>query len=221
MSEHRLAAPDGARRPQKRNVFDLAQTSNTQLCPIFPYLGEGAIVPAVIVFKAGYRGGPDAPLGGFYHLNSVDEVMISFSGFPGFASVGGRMHPVMDPVESLGGSDPEFAMVGTVTQRQLTGAAHHEAVVLRCSECNHKLLKHEFDVIPADADNGPGPANFDTLTESNAAVQKYNADETLRTCSKCGHINEPFPVERWGWDAYAAQSGVARQAKPMLQEISQ
>jgi hypothetical protein len=216
MSDQKLGAPDGTRRPQKRNVFEMAQTSNTQLCPIFPYLGEGAIVPAVIVFKAGYRGGPDAPLGGFYHQNSVDEVMISFSGFPGFAAVGGRTHPVMDPVDSFGAADPDFSMIGTVTQRQVTGGKHQEAILLRCAECNHKLLKHDFDVDPADADAGPGPAQFETLTESNAAVQRYNADESLRTCSKCGHINDPFPVERWGWDAYAAQSSVARRAKPAL-----
>ncbi|MEB3980050.1 hypothetical protein OQ968_02085 [Mycobacterium sp. 663a-19] len=219
MTEHRLSAPDGRRTPVKRNVFEMAQISNSQLCPIFPYLGEGAVVPAVVVFKAGYRGGPDSPLGGFQHLNSVDEVMISFSGFPGFSSVTGRLHPVFDPIMATGGDNPDASMVATVTQRQLTGATQHEAIILRCEKCNHLLLKHEFDVVPADADTGLGPARFATIVGSAEAVHRYNADESLRTCKKCEFVNEPFPVERWGWGAYAAQAEAAHLGKSGLHEL--
>jgi hypothetical protein len=207
--EHRLPAPGGRRRTLKRNVFEAAQVSNTQLCPLFPYFGEGAIVPAVVVFKANYRGGANAPLGSFYHLNSVDEIFLGFSGFAGSTSVGARMHPVSDPTE-WAAENPDFSIVATVTQRQVTDGTQHEAIVLRCSECHHQLMKFEWDSRPADADADPGPAIFETLPKSCEAMAGYNADESLRKCSKCGFMNEPFPVERWGWHAYSAQTDAAR-----------
>jgi hypothetical protein len=185
---------------------------------MFPYLGEGAIVPAVAVFKANYRGGPNAPLGSFYHLNSVDEIFLSFSGFAGMASVGARMHPVSDPIMQFGGDDPDASLIGSITQRQVTGGTQHEAVVLRCSECNHQLIKHQWDTNPADADAAPGPATFETLTQSCEAVVQFNSDESLRKCSKCGFQNEPFPVDRWGWTAYSAQNDAAQKNRSGFME---
>jgi hypothetical protein len=213
--EHRLTEPDGRRRPLKRSVFEVAQVSNTQLCPLFPYLGAGAMVPAISVFKSNYRGGSKAPLGSFYHLNSVDEIFLSFTGIPGMVGVGGRMHPVTDPVLAMGDPD-DLAMIGTITQRQVTSGTQHEAYILRCAECHHQLVKHEWDTDPADADTDLGPATFETLTESYEAMARFNADESLRTCSKCGLVNDPFPVARWGWDAYTQQNEVAKQAKSDL-----
>jgi hypothetical protein len=48
---HRLPGADGARRQLKRNILEAAQVSNTQLCPVLPYLGEGAMTLAFAMFK--------------------------------------------------------------------------------------------------------------------------------------------------------------------------
>jgi hypothetical protein len=214
-TEHRLAPPSGERRPLKQNVFQAAQISNTQLCPIFPYLGQGAMVPGVAVTKAGYRGGPAAPVGNFYHFNSVDEVLLLFAPFPGVAAVGGRMHPVGDSL----GDDPNAYSVAVITQRQVDEGPQHEEYLLRCEECRHQLVRERKDFDPADADASVGPAVFEALPAVAEAFARYNEDESLRTCSKCGHINERFPLEKWGWEAYAHQGDAARRGRADLEQF--
>ena len=44
--------------------------ANTQLVPLFPYYGPGAIVYSGALF----RGGPGYDVGHFFHYNTVDEI---------------------------------------------------------------------------------------------------------------------------------------------------
>jgi len=41
-NNHRIAPPDGSREPMRVNIFDAMIGANSQLLPLFPYLGEGA-----------------------------------------------------------------------------------------------------------------------------------------------------------------------------------
>ena len=51
--EHRIPPPTGAREPLKVNVYERMQHANTQLVPLFPYYGPGAIVYSGALFRGG------------------------------------------------------------------------------------------------------------------------------------------------------------------------
>ena len=52
-----------------------------------------------------------------------------------------------------------------------------------------------------------------------AFVALRNSDEG-RTCAKCGHVNDPFPAERWGWARQAYQTRAASAAYRTLVEAA-
>ena len=91
--------------------------TTTQLLPLFPYLGPGAMLPAGALF----RGRPDANFGRFFHRNSEEEVNVCFGaqqalGAAGVMFIGGKMHEVQAPL--LDTNDPNAFMVAVITQRQ-------------------------------------------------------------------------------------------------------
>jgi hypothetical protein len=53
---------------------------------------------------------------------------------------------------------------------------------------------------------------LETIIESAQAAIAYNAEPNNQTCKKCGQVNEPFPLEPWGWERYLEQSLTAAQA---------
>ncbi len=56
------------------NVFQFARGATCQLLPLFPYLDEGALVPAGAIMG----GEANVDVGHFFHTNSVDEVVVVF-----------------------------------------------------------------------------------------------------------------------------------------------
>src|SRR5262245_17969552 len=70
--EHRIPPPTGERLPLKANVFQAMQSANTQLLPLFPYMGAGAIVPC----GATFHGGP-IDWGRFFHTNPITEIVLA------------------------------------------------------------------------------------------------------------------------------------------------
>ena len=70
-----IPAPRPDRPPLHSNAFDVAQGSNTQLKPLFPYLHPGAMVPA----SALLIGGPDADYGHFFHHNTQHEIVLTLA----------------------------------------------------------------------------------------------------------------------------------------------
>ena len=60
--DHRIPPPDGTREPRKVNVFEQMQHANTQLIPLFPYYGPGAIVYSGAIFRGGQHR-PSDPAG--------------------------------------------------------------------------------------------------------------------------------------------------------------
>ena len=68
--------PANDREPLRTNVFELMRSTTTQLLPLFPYLGPGAMLPAGALF----RGRPGAEYGRFFHRNSEEEVSVCFGG---------------------------------------------------------------------------------------------------------------------------------------------
>ena len=218
----RIPAPNPNRPPLSANIFRMMAHSNCELVPLFPYLHEGAMVPAGSIF----RGGEGVDYGHFFHSNSVDEVAVTFGGNTGGPRGAGmiialsRVHGVVSPLKD--DADPDMYSVGTITQRQSVGGEQTEAVLFRCRKCGEELYRHDYDVAPiaeGDLDGTPYPG-LGTLAGSLAAAEGYNANEAAHTCRSCGAMNPPFPTEIWGWKRYVDQGWTINQARRNLDAVA-
>lgn len=199
-----IAAPRPDRPPLRVNIFSAMQRANTKLMPLFPYLHPGAMVPCASLIIGNEKGSH----GQFFHSNSEDEVVLFWvtrggTMAAGQVFVGGRTHGVNSFLKNE--KDPQSFGINCVTQRQPEGRKQTEAYTLKCFKCRTDVFHREFDTTPPpDARELTHP--FPTIVAAAETFAVYNADASLRTCPKCGHVNEPFPVAEWGWDKYAAQS---------------
>jgi hypothetical protein len=57
---------------------------------------------------------------------------------------------------------------------------------------------------------------FATLWGALTTTEKFNDDEALRTCSKCGYVNPPFPFTAWGWHDWVKQNRVVDSARAAM-----
>jgi hypothetical protein len=220
VDEHAKIAPySGQRAPLRVNAFEALKDSCSPLLPLFPYVGPDAIVPTI----AAHAPSADYMVGRFWHQNSVTEIVtcIGSSGPggmpPGTVRVNGSTHPV-------GQADDEpvrqGATVITITQRH-GSSEQHETFVLRCSKCKHQLLGYEYSFTPENP-VGDELETLTTVVECSRGAELFNEDEALRTCDKCGHVNDPFPLVTWGWQRYrsnveaaeSARAGLARAESP-------
>jgi hypothetical protein len=214
--EDRIAPPDDSKEPLKANVFDRMAGANCQLLPLFPYLGPGAIVPCGAIFT----GAPGAEFGHFFHYNTEHEVVLTFAGNKAMMATGQvyatqPLHGVNSFLRSP--EDPEAFLVLTVTQRQQESEKQKEAVIFRCRNCHADLVRHEYEVTPADASAADCDAVQPFLTiigtdEATAILQ------SKQTCAKCGTVAEPFPRKVWGWQRYAEQTRTANAGRRALEE---
>lgn len=220
--QHRIAPPDGSREPMRTNLFDAMTGANAQLLPLFPYFGEGAIVPAGAVI----RGGEGVTYGQFFHTNTVDEVVISFGSHgsvtdTGFVFVGAYTHGVNSFLKNE--RDPENFNVVTITQRQRVGQEQSEAVTIRCEKCKEIVAEVTYDATPPPANHHADPDGeriFSTIIYSAEAAEQYNASEASRTCKKCGTVNPPFPLDRWGWTEYRLRGRTVADARRALEQAA-
>lgn len=209
----RIPSPEPGKVAMKANVYRTARQSNTQLLPLFPYDGPGAVVVACAAIRAG---GGTGRLGYFLHTNSVDEVMVSFGSNgrvrTGDVNVGPKTHGVG------GSADLEFFAITTVTQRQLEQGEQPEAVAFPCEVCQHEVFRHEFTGVGSEGVAARFPG-LPSIVGAAHAAQAFNASEATRTCPACGHVNPPFPIEKWGWDRYDARTSIAESARNLLEEV--
>lgn len=212
-----IARPTGERLPLKRNVFAEAHVCTGILIPLFPYLGEGAIVPCLVLQ---YGSADKDKVGTFFHRNQVDEVALVFgaqgSGLQtGQVFVGQKLHGVNTFLKDP--TDPKSFSVIAVIQRQLCGQPQPESIFFRCQKCAAELMRFDFDGLP---DKTLRCDSFPTLRGTVAAYLQYNADAAQRTCRKCGHISETMPIEPWGWDKYLAQGKAINRACQLMEEAA-
>ncbi|MFO0990054.1 MAG: hypothetical protein U1F37_22320 [Alphaproteobacteria bacterium] len=223
MPEPEIPPPRDDRPPLKANVFAAARSITCTLAPMFPYIHAGAMVPTIALFW----GRRDGDYGHFEHFNTVDEVVIIFGANgavgrarTGLVRVNAKTHMVGKFLPNP--DDPENFSLITVTQRQSEAELQRESVWFKCQKCQHDFARLDFAWTPvataaAEAALGPTPP-LETVVRSADAVERYNAD---RVCPKCGHENPAFPLERWGWDRYAAQTAAVRTANEMLAAAAQ
>ncbi len=218
-----IAPPSEDKPPLKTNVFHFSRSTNTALAPLFPYAGEGDIVPCATIFWGGENRDGKA----FNHENSVDEVGIVFAAEKsrmraGFVHVGARKHVVGNFFEDT--TDPDLLMSIVVTQRQAeAGQKQEETLTFFCEACQTPLLTHNFSAKNADPEKEDVPGfhpALETLTEGAICLEPFNRDEAQRTCPNCGKVNDPFPVSVWGWDYYQKNFVASERARQQLLERS-
>ncbi len=209
-----IPPPDGGREPLKVNVYERMQHANTKLVPLFPYYGPGAMVLSGAVF----RGSPGYDVGHFFHKNSVQEVTFVWGSSgalleTGRVMAGASLHGVNSFLRDP--DSPDSFVLVTICQRQTDSEPQTEQVIFRCTKCHEHLLVHEFTETPSDDETMRFP-EFPTINQSVEPVERFNRDEAVRTCAKCGHLNDQFPMERWGWDQWAMQQRTANEARDAL-----
>lgn len=207
-----IAVPVAGKRPVRINVFDFARSTGSSLVPLFPYLGDGDIVPCLSV----YRGGAEASV--FQHTNSVEEIYMWFGARggpirPGQVRVGEREHPV----GAFLPKDPNAYSLVVITHREAeAGVPQEEVFTVVCEKCSTPLVVHPFDAKAHDREGMAIPDGYavpiPTIMGTYAGVQKLNESEESRTCKNCGHVRDTFVVSAYHWDVYAEHSWCADQS---------
>jgi hypothetical protein len=216
-----MPKPSDDKQPLKCNVYDFARNLTSTLTPLFPYVDEGAIVPTIALFYGGQKG----DYGYFLHDNTVDEVAIIFGaggttgrGVTGLVRTSARSHGVGNLLSDPTSPD-SFSLV-TITQRQATGEVQRESIAFACEKCSADVYRSNFEAPPPkrgqQEEEMGAVGHLETILGSAKAASTYNASEANRTCAKCGHVNKPFPLDRWGWQQYAEQTQIVRKARAML-----
>lgn len=216
----RIAPPAPGQGPLKVNLFAQLQAANTTLLPLFPYLGEGAIVPCGAIFC----GGPGRAFGHFFHTNPLDEVVLILGARGGTVEAGdvhvlAKTHGVRPSIKDP--TDPDSYLIACITQREAPDAPGYgrEALTFRCRQCSEILLRCEYaaEAVPPLAARDPATERyptFATIVGTLQAAENFNADEARRTCPKCGTLNAPFPMRTWS--RYVAQTRTANAARHSL-----
>src|SRR5262245_60142173 len=206
------------KHPLKVNVFERLQHHVWQLAPLFPYLGDEALVPATAFFMGheGFRSGR------FSHFNTVEEVVLVLAATGGYVQgaslrVVNRTHAVTAPL--VDPTDPEAFVVTVITQRNNAEPSQPEAIMFMCPKCNKLMARYDYDAKLDSRNLGPVP-EFSTVYHSFRTSEMFNADLGARTCKHCGHFEPPFPVEEWGWGRYTRHTEVVNRARRQLETLS-
>jgi hypothetical protein len=221
----RIPPPDPDREPLKANVYERMSKAAAQLTPLFPYDSAGTIVPAGAVLT----GGPDMEYGHFFHWNTVNEVAVTYGANKAMLASGQifvtqQLHGVNSFLRDE--KDPEAFAVMVITQHQSAAGDQSEKLIGRCVKCKAELVRVEYDATPHglpgyDAKRYGGDDDvvrqFATLRGSDDFVAARNSDEG-RTCAECGHVNDRFPAERWGWGRTVHQTEKVNAAYHALRE---
>jgi hypothetical protein len=220
IGDREIGGPRPGKPPLKVNVFHALRSANTSLMPIFPYTGDGDLVPGASILW----GGENRDSGVFNHENSVDEVAITVAASKsrlraGFVHVGARKHLVGRYFEDP--TDPGIMMAIIVTQRQADrGVPQSETLTFICDKCQEPLLTHDHY---AAVDPEGQPVHLpgfhpplETITEGAIALEPFNNNVEARTCPKCGNVNDKFPLHVWGWDRYYKNTVAAERGRAIL-----
>lgn len=225
--------------PARVNIYEFVRIATTQLNPMFPYLGPGCIVPCSAMHDPEWKNA----MGYFIHENTVNEVNLCFGAVSNFRAsgavfVGPMQHGVgqkPDPDfsgekhgvgEKRGNEDrPDMIAIQVIAQRQAVDQPQREAFSIVCEGCESELCRYPYDAhaFPDPVENVPDTRilGLPTISQDAWIVERINADETLRTCGKCGHVNPKFPTSYWGWADYRRRTHVVLRARKLMAETAE
>lgn len=220
-----IPPPNPDREPMKVNVYERMAKAGAQLVSLFPYDDAGSIVPCGSIMI----GGPGHKFGHFFHQNSVSEVVLAYGANNAMLSPG-QIH-ITQPIHGVNSflrddEDPDAYLVVTITQHQAETGDQTEAMIARCKNCKAEIVRHEYDATPA------GLPGFDptqlghaddvvrqfATTVGSATFAELRNTENGRSCAACGHVNDEFPPEHWGWSRQVAQTTTANNAYRSMRE---
>ena len=203
--------------PRKKNLCEEAinATGSLELVPVFPYLDNGSIVACLSVST----GGVGTRELQFFHENEVGEVLLCLSAYNAPIASGQMLllperHGVNNYVKDL--NDESAYVLLLVIIRMSQAETQREGFLLRCGNCNERLLERHADI--KQGPKRPHYPEFHAIGFYADAVDEFNASE--RTCPKCGQVQEPFPAEQVGWRRYAKQIDVANRARSAAEEMA-
>jgi len=195
--------------PRKANIYEEMIKANSQLGPMFPYTHPGSIL-ALLVFNRGDR----RPGGRFEHNNTVDEIYCCLGSSvgwmrPGQVFVSTREHDVY----GMDTQSTEDYFVVYYLQRQKDHGEHKEVMVFRCGKCNDALYRYQYDGNCANYFTAANRPLVPTIVGAENWALHLEKHPELLKCPKCGHQNEPFPRESWGWGQYLNNADLAARAE--------
>lgn len=208
-------APAPGKRVLKVDIFEIAirTVGVLQLMPIFPYLGDGDVVPCL----SPTAGRPDLDHFQFFHVNEVDETLICLAS----QGAGMKTGAVMKLAAKHGVTaflrnphDPASFNVNLITIRMKQGDVQEEAFSLSCPKCHQTVFRRDFNV-----KDGPARKHypeFYALRYYAEACEEFNSSETNRTCV-CGEVLPPFPLHLMGWWLYAENIDIAERGREELE----
>lgn len=225
---HEIPPPDPDFEPLKANFFERMAQGGAQLIPLFPYDHAGSIVPCA----AALIGGKDKAYGHFFHWNEADEVTVSYGSRGSVVGAGTIMaNQNLHGVNSFlhDEQDPESFTVMTITQHQGEEGEQKEAMIARCKKCKEEIVRHEYNATPHGLEaydaqrHGADDVRlrqFATILGSAEFADIRNSDAG-RTCAACGHVNDLFPTEPWGWERVVGQTRALNAARRTMLQAAQ
>ena len=196
--------------PLKVSVYEHAQSATGSLTPMFPFRDEGSMVPCATLLW----GKKNGEYGFLMHDNCVDEVVVMFGGQnttgradTGVVRVAPNRHGVGHHLKDC--EEPEAFSLICLTVRQRQNEEQKESVWFVCEECKAEMTRIDYDATPPKHSRQREHGiciPLDALIGCAEMAEIFNDSEASRTCPECGHVNPPFPEERWGWEKYAGQT---------------
>ncbi|MGW1784830.1 hypothetical protein ACWCQQ_37820 [Streptomyces sp. NPDC002143] len=225
---HEIPPPDPDFEPLKVSLYERMSQGGAQLIPLFPYDRSGSIVPCAAILM----GGLDKGYGHFFHWNTVDEVTVSYGASgsmlkTGTVFTGQNLHGVNSFLEDE--KDPDKFVVVVITVHQPEAGAQDEAMIARCAKCKEEIVRNAYDSTPLGVEGYASERygaeddvvhHFPTILGSAEFADIRNTDAG-RTCKACGHVNDLFPAQAWGWNRVVHQTNVVNAARRALVEAGQ
>ncbi len=211
--------PVAGKQVIKVDVFETAirTVGVLQLVPLFPYVGDGDVVPCL----SPTAGRPDVEPYQLFHTNEADETMLCLAAQGATVPTGvimklAQKHGVNSFLRDP--RDPENFNVVIVTIRMKAGENLQEGISFSCPNCHETIFRRDFNV-----KSGPKRkhyAEFYALRHYTEAVKEYNADDANQKCASCGEVAPKYPLHLMGWWQYAENIEIADRGRDELESVA-
>jgi hypothetical protein len=220
VTHHVPDRPAPNKRVMKVDLFELATRSvgTLQLVPIFPYMGDGDIVPCLTIAV----GSADMRPFQFFHANVVDESVLCLAEEGATMKTGQLMK--LAPIHGVNTflknpRDPSNYNVMLLPIRMNSARVQQEGFIIRCAKCNEIAYRRDFNV-KEGAEHKYYP-EFYALRYYAECCREFNSSPEHRTCPRCGTVQQEFPLEQMGWWRHVENTEVANRGRAALEWLAE